>query len=337
MIELDPAGGVLVRATDEQVFWTGRIEATSSVGSPRWLVDSRALATYLASVPGGNRTTVKFARSPERHALVVSAGKSKARFALMPPDGFPQWGWDFGNPSGTTPQVDDVTTAAQAVAAVAWAAAPDSGAGNVQLSGVRVAQGVAVATDRYVLAACRYDGPPVGPLTVSPRGVKALARHQVPDLRCAHGALVATDGTASQSRSPVLAGDYPNVERVMRRDQPDVARLDGGTLKALAARADAVVPSNPGQGCTVHLGAGELVLSLESHNGTSWMEAIPASNTEHARVAFHFQAVYLRRVLARCAGAEVLLHYDHTAPATPWRFELDTGPEIWTMPLRSGT
>lgn len=329
----DKAGGVLIevwpgetfpvvfKATNLDVYWTNWLEAKVTGEPVKWRVPSAVFAAVAASLPTANGARVKL-QTEGRHLILTQKPKLKSRLNLMPSDLYPIWG--AFDPDGLT----DVHNLGAALARVEWAAAETS---DVILNGVRFNGRDIVATDRFRIATMEMKVPVEEDFILKARVLSPILPPSTSvkiGFDDSHMLVMPNDET--QIRVVMMDGSYPNVERIMDRDKPDMVRVSKLRMLELIQRALAVRGADRAPLLRLLLGKGELAVFLKNSDYGSMGDVEPTPGyCNHPRVELTFAPEVFVNALNNCPGDDIEIGYDQNEPTKPIYLKGNQTYEVW--------
>lgn len=330
LIEVSPAEMVpiVIRATDTQVFYREWVDAIEAVGDPCvWRVPSIMLATVISALPIGSGKTVTFEQ--EGNLLHVTAGRRKARMALMDPAYYPNWA--VFDPESLV----SVADLGGRISQVSWAAA--KAGGEIQFTGVNITGEEMIATDRYRLAKVPCPVPVTAPITV-PGEVFSSILKQTGETRMAVSGsqlwLMPDDTT--QIISVIFDAEYPNVSKVMNRDRASHITLNKTQFADAIQAALGIVKQDRFPALFLNIGDEEVTLYLKDSERGDITDAIELpGQCVHETVTLIFTPRNILEAVLACPNEQITLGYDENKAYTILHVDGGSGYEAWVIPRKS--
>ena len=315
----------IIRATDMNIFYSEVVSSLESSGpQTRWRLSSHALTAVVSGLPASaGKVTFK----QDGNKIVVTSGRMRASLVLMDSDYYPEW--DMFDSSG----MSAVTGMGGKIAQVEWAASKGA---DFPWCGVYLNGTHAIATDRYRLCSTPLAIPLPHPIIV-PAGVLGTILRKVGDTE------VALDGTVlnvapdsyTQIRTTLLGGDYPPVERIMRRDYPQSVNLKKSHLIDVLKRASQFAGADRDPVIRTFWGKGEVAAMMDNPEIGMLGDVVEVpGQIEHKRVTLWFAPKYILDGLERAASENITIKYDDQNPLAPVYIDGGGGQEIWIVPRK---
>lgn len=329
VLEIDPAAGtVVIKATNMDIFQMAWIDAVSMEGPATvWRLPSMLFTRHMAALPIGSGKEVTF-RQNERQ-LHVEQGRTKARFNLIDADFYPTWA--AFDPDDLTPVKDF----GGRVALVEWAAAKDS----IPLTGVHFDGELAIATDRYRLAAVPLVIAGLASPCTVPAGLLSSILKQTGEVS------LAVDGTQmllmpdehTQIRCVLYGEKYMDARRVMdnNRDYPQVIKTKKAPLLEVINRTMNFTGSERFPTLRMFMGNEEIACMMTEREAglIGDVHEIPGQAV-HDRSELKFTPKNLVDALTQAPNEEIEIHYDPDRPNKIVYINGGSGYEAWVMPRR---
>lgn len=333
----DKAAGVIldiapdvsvVRATNLEIFFMEWVDTVSVEGDRVvWRLPALLLASVLGSLPIGSGKTVEFRQ--DGNLLHVASGRTKARFNLMDPQYFPIW---------TAFDPDKLVKASDLggrIAQVSWAASGNTA--DVPWCGVHLDGQLAIATDRYRLAATPLPIPDLNSPVTVPGALLASVLKQTGevDITVEGQQLLLMPDEHSQIRAVCFAQEYPAVQKIMRRDQPDSLTLKKSSLLEMMGRALNFAGSDRTPTMRLFIGQEEVAVMMANTEIGMLGDVVDVPGfAAHKRTEYKFTPKNLMDGLTNAPNEEVSLHYDQCKRGGVMRIDGGSGYEAWIAPRK---
>lgn len=270
--------------------------------------------------------------------LVVSAGRARMTIPTLPAEDFPQFNalapvakWSM--PAGDLRRLIDQTRAAISTEATRYYL---NGI-FLHMRGERLA---AVATDGHRLALSETTAPVFDgdmPKLIVPRAAVAEIRKMIADaeddvhIEAGPAAIKVEHGPAALV-TKVIDGQFPDYERIIPRDPPNVTTCKREDLKEAIARVMIVAGDDAR---SVRLEPGEDALSVASRHADHGeaSDAVAASH-DGAAVIIGFNGKYLMDALAQSDGEDIVIAMSDSAAPAVMRDPTAANALCVLMPLR---
>lgn len=226
-----------IRSTDATTFYSTWLPCDINVrsGQPEdmtWRLPSNAFSSVVGSLPGGQGSMVKFLQEGRQISLV--SGRTRAKFNLIDPDGFPNWDPFEGQDLEHVPGLRD------AMRKVEWCVMK-GGSGSPPFSGILVGPDMVAATDRIRFAAVKIDTPFKKDLCVPLSVLKTIMSGKVDPqvgISADGGQWLAQPDEDTQYSASLYSVKWPNVRSIFDRvDHPNAIEFDRDDFLDMARRA----------------------------------------------------------------------------------------------------
>lgn len=311
-------GSVSITGTDLDIRITNRGAAKVAEGGAV-TVSASKLGDIVRKFPAGADIAV----STEPNNLIVKSGRSRFKLPTLPVEDFP----DISVGEFATNFTTDL---AALFKPVSFAISTEET--RFYLNGIflHAAGGKlrAVATDGHRLA--QHDGNAVDEFAgvIVPRKTVGLVPPGEISVSVS-ATKIRFVSDALEVVSKVVDGTYPDYQRVIPRDNPNVATVDRAALFAAADRVS-TISSERGRSVKLAFADGALALSVRSEEGTAEDELAVGYDAEPLEIGFN--AAYLRDVLGTFGDERVTVRLnDAGSPAV-----IDAGGPLLAvlMPMR---
>lgn len=335
VMEIDPANSsVIVKATDLNIFSMEWVDYVSLEGNPAiWRIPSVLFAQVLGSLPIGSGKTVTLETKEDRgHIyLALTSGRTKAKFNLMDADHFPPW-----YPFDPTNLIKAENLGGR-IAQVEWAASKSDA--TPQLEGVHFDGERCVATDRYRLACSELRIPDLeNPVTV-PAGILGSILKQTGEVMIGieENQLLIMPDDSTQIRAILMGGEYPHVDRVMKRDQPDHIKVRKALLLEILTRAAAFAGNDRFPALKCFLGKEEIAVMMENQEIGLLGDVVEVPGyAQHDRQEVVFTSKNLLDAVSFAPNDEIDIGYDHEDMEKIMYINGGSGFEAWIVPRKKG-
>lgn len=329
VLDIDPfQGTVVVRSTNMDVYRMAWIDAVEMEGDPvSWRFPSMVFAKHMASLPIGSGKTVTFFDVEKQ--VRVESGRTKARFNTLAIEYYPIWA--AFDPDNLQP----VTDLGGRIAQVAWACDK----ALAPLNGVHFDGELAVATDKYRLAAVPVTIPHLSePITV-PGGILNGVLKQTGEV------LAGVDGSQlllmpdehTQLRCVIYGEEYLNVRRIIEgnRDYPQIVKVKKQTLLEVINRTMNFVGTDRFPTLRMFVGNEELAFMMQEREQGMIGDVVEVpGQAVHDRVEIKMTPKNLMDALTNAPNDEVEIYYDPDKVNRMLYVDGGTGYECWVMPRR---
>lgn len=317
----DEAGGIVMelipeqslvalRATNQEIFYrewiTAEIDMEGEEGPVAWRLPNMMVTPVITSLPIGTGKTVTFTekQSGLNSFIEFKSGRTKGKFNLMDMSYYPDW--DVFDPEGLMP----VSDLGGRIGQVEWAVSKDS----PPMTGVNFNGTEIRATDKYRLANVPLEVPGLDAsraVTV-PGGLLSPILKQTGEVLVGfteHQMLLMPNDT-TQIRLVLIGGQYPPVERVMKRDHSESVSFKKAELLEVTNRAIIAAGSDRLPTLKMYLG-GELINVLVKSETSSILDAIEVPGScLHDRIEIMFTPKNIIDAISNAPNETVTMHYD---------------------------
>lgn len=335
VIEVSPSvNTVVVRATDLNIYSMEWVDFTSIDGPDAvWRVPSKLFAQVVGSLPIGSGKTIKIEEVKNAEGkghLALSSGRTKAKFNLMQVDHYPAW--SAFDPSGLI-TADNL---GGKVALVEWAAAKSDA--TTQLEGVHFDGTRVVATDRYRLACTDLFIPDLPAAVTVPAGILGQILKQTGEVNLGideHQLLLMPD-ESTQIRAILYGGEYPKVDKIMRREYPDMVKVRKTPLLEVLNRAASFAGADRFPALKLFFGREEIAAMMDNEEVGLLGDVVEVPGyATHNRVQIIFTPKNIIDAVEHCPNEEFEIHYDHEKPEFIMYLNGGSGYEAWMVPRKA--
>lgn len=320
---------VLIRATNGDIFHMEWVSALDVEGEAvKWRIPNQIAAPIISSLPigTGQEIVLEEIRSGVSSHLLMTSGKTKAKFFMMDMSFYPEW--EVFNPDDLHP----VSDLGGRVAQVEWCAGKD----NPPLNGVHFTGTEIKVTDRYRLAVVPLEIPnmPV-PVTV-PSGLLGQILKQTGDVQVGftdHQMLLMPNPT-TQLRVVIYGGEYPPMTRLMDRERPNKLIVKKSEFLAILNRAILAAPGDRQLLLHMYVGKETITVKVDGpETGVLDVMDVPGQ-ADHARVDIRLTPNFLTQVLDHAPNDSITLHYDPSNEVRTLYIDGGSGYEVWVVARR---
>lgn len=325
-IKLTATDGLAIEATDLDITFVTSINAdVTEQGSTT--VDAHMLAGIVKKLPSGDVVLVD-----DGQYLTVSAGRSRFKLATLPADDYPQIASDEFEFDIDIPANDLKRLFAKSMFAMSTEET------RYYLNGVYLHPKdgcmAAVATDGHRLAVVSSAIPAEFTGVIVPRKTvgelnKVLeigdAQLSISEtkIRVVAGPVTIT--------SKVIDGKFPDYNRIIPKDLPNVMTVDAGEFKAATDRVSIVSQE---KSRSVRLDVADGICELVVHGGSNDAKEELAVSLVGDPVSIGFNSKYLADVMQQCAGDNVDMSFKGSGDPAIIRPSEDSGFLVVVMPMR---
>lgn len=300
-------------ATNLDIEITGSIESSGDAGAT--CVDAKLLAGIVAKLPGGT-----VAIEADGNTATVKSGRSRFKLSTLPVEDFPTLeAGEFTAEFETDPSA--------LFAPVAFAMSEEQT--RFYLCGIYLQPTAVTATDGHRLSTVAHEfGVDFEPVIV-PSGTVAIAPKGKTKVRLSNRKIqFVTDNAVITSR--LIDGTYPDYERVIPRNQGNVAVFDNAALRAAADRVSLVSKDKTP---TVRLDLTSEEITITARGEGEGRDVVACAYDGPAQ-AVGFNAGYLAAVLGSLPAGEIRMAVGEANG--PIVFTSDSAPEqrVVLMPVR---
>jgi DNA polymerase III sliding clamp (beta) subunit (PCNA family) len=330
MVVSGPGLPVVIKSTNLEIFRMEWVDYVSVEGEPTtWRIPSLLFAQVMASLPIGTGKQVTLEEVNTGHAshVLLSSGRTKAKFYLMDNQYYPEW--DVFDP-------DDLFTISDLggrLAMVDWAAAKT----GIPLSGVNLTGEFAIATDRYRLAATPMPVPQIDkPITI-PGGILSQVLKQTGEVQVGSSGnmLLIMPDEATQIRSVIYAEDYPGVSKILEKKadayENKITLRKGEALEVLK-RAAGFAGSDRIPVMRLFIGKGELAVFMANEEIGTLGDIIDLpGQADHDRWEVRFSPKNIIDPITNCPNETMEFHYNMSGGLM--YIDGGSGYEAWMTPI----
>lgn len=328
VIEVDAENQqVVVKSTNIEVFYMEIADTLSIEGnSTIWRLPSMVIDGITSKLPIASGKSVTMDDSSGR--LLMQSGRMRAHIGLIDPTYFPSWGpFDADD-------LEEVSNFGARLQMVQWAAAKD---GEPPMTGIHLNGQRVIATDRFKIAMVPCEAPPIyKPITI-PANLFTPLMKSLADVAIgiSEGELFLMPDETTQIRAVLYAHDYPPVDKVFKRDEPDSITFKRTSLLECIERAMVMGQRDRTPLLKCIIGEEEMaVMMTDKEIGLLGdVVEVPGFAT-HDRSTICFTPINLTGALTNSPNEQVTLHYNHEKPMKPVRLDGGSGYEVLIMPRK---
>jgi DNA polymerase III sliding clamp (beta) subunit (PCNA family) len=332
LFDIDPEVDLTValKSTDLNIFsieWVDPIEIEGD--ATRWRVPSAIFAQAISGLQiGSGRTLILEEKlTGNNMALHLTCGRLKAKFNLMDASFYPDW------PIFDPASLITLNDLGGRISQVEWAADKSM----PPLSGIHFDGKKIVSTDRYRLASAPMEVPNLSEAVTVPAGLLGQILRQTGEVQFGlddHHMLLMPD-EHTQLRAILYGEEYPQVERVMRRDQPASFKARKTAMLEVISRASAFSGSERFPLLKVFIGREEFAVMMENLEVGLLGDVVEIPGyANHSRVQIFFSPTNLTEGINACPSDEIEFFYDPDNPKALIRISGGSGYECWLAPRR---
>ena len=327
-------GLVVVRATNLDIYSMEWVDTISIEGETiEWRVPSALFARVLKDLPIGTGREVILEDKMTGHTrmLHMTSGKTKAKFNLMSTEYFPEW--EVFDPTGLL-EVDDL---GGRVAMAEWAAGMKE---EPPLCGIHLDGEFVLACDRYRLA--KAPMPITGldePITI-PAGIlgQIMKKEGSVSIGVRDQQLLIMPDKTTQIKTVVYGAEYPPVERIQKRDHPNVVKVRKGPLLDVMQRTSNFSGTDRFPVLKMFFGKKQIAFMMQTLEVGAIMDSLDVDGQcDHDFFEIKFLPSNIMEAIQAVPNEELEIFYDMENPLAIIRVDGGSGYEAWIMPLRNVT
>lgn len=328
VIEVRPSAlekQITVKATDMEVTYLEWVNSLSISGDEvDWRLPSGTLAGIVAGLPLGSQTTIKSIE--DKDLVSLTCGKTKAKLPVI--TGLPFA--DFEPFDGSDLTV--VPNFSERVAQVSWAC--DRSA--IPFTGVHIDGTMLTATDRYRLAQVPCEAGIISdPITVPLEVLRPILKHLTDaKLKATDRRLLIMPDEYTQVTTVIFDAKYPNIEKVQRRDYPNVLMLDKEAVRTVINRMLVLVKGERYPVMKLTIGKGAIGVFMNVEDVGEMEDEIEAPDATHEPFEVYYTPTNFLDGLVNSGKPEVEFRYD-PANAMSFAYFKDEGYESWIVPRKN--
>jgi DNA polymerase III sliding clamp (beta) subunit (PCNA family) len=327
VIEVTPGNPipVVVKATDTEVYYMEWVDSVEVEGAPvQWRLPAKVFAGFVTALPigSGKRVTLEEIAVNETVMLQLTQDRKKAKFNLMRSEYYPLWTVFDPDPLEIVPDIGGK------LAMVDWTTAKDDPG---VLAGVHLTGSSAVATDKYRFACVPLELNLDEPVTV-PVSVLTQIMKRTGEVRMGinEGQLQVMPDETTQIRAILYDQEYPKVDGIMRRDQPNQLTFKKSQLLEAVGLAMNFIGSDRSPILNIFVGKETIAVYMAGADTGNMGDVIEVpGQATHERITLLFTPKNLIQALENAPNEEVTLNYDLVNIRRPVRIDGGSGYEAW--------
>jgi len=331
ILEIQPEADypVVTMATDTQTFYMEWLNVLHVEGdAATWRLPSEALDLILGKMPVGSGCQVTMERAPD--GIKITSGKKRGTLYVMKHDDYPTM---------TAFDPEDLVDAPgliEKMMQVEWAA---DKSGAAPLGYIRLDGKTARATDRNRLAVASLEFPcDVEEILVQAKTItRVLGKNTSPKVGVKDGMLFLMPDDHTQIKTLTYEGGYPNLDRLLKRDKPQMIKLRKKDLLDVMEAALTVVGSERYPSMDLHLGREQIAASLANKSYGLFGDVLDVpGQADHPRFKLSITPQLLMDALNNAPDDVVLFGYDPDKKRDPLYVNGGSGFEAWVALRSSG-
>lgn len=334
VLDLQPQdSSVVVRATNTLIYYMEWVDPLEIEGDAKsWRIPSRVFAGVIGSLPigSGKKVTIEEVQNGVQTQLLLTSGRTKARFNLLPIEYYPAW-TPF-DPDNLFPAPDLGGRLAQ----VEWAAGKE---GDIPWCGVHFDGEIAVATDRYRIATV--------PLKIEglDRGVTVPAGMLTPVLKQTGEVMIGVEENFllvmpdehTQVRASIYAAQYPNTKHIVNREPTQKTMLRKGELLEIINRANNFSGADRTPMLRMFFGKEEIAVMMANGEIGLLGDVVETPGFgDHERIEIRFTPKNIADALDKAPNEEVILGYTPEKPDAAFYIDGGSGYKALVQPRKAG-
>lgn len=331
LIEFDPSQPIrmaVVRATNLDVFSMEWVDALDWDGEgARWRLASALLSQILGTLPIGDGQSVTLESIPSGHSyhVLLTCGRTKAKFYPLDPVHYPTWG--AFDPDHMFPATD----LGGRVDQVEWAASKS----EPRLGGVYLDGEYAVATDSYKLACVPLPIPELTKPIIVPSGLLGQALRQTGEISIgvSENMFHIMPNDYTQIKTVIYDVQYPNVAKIMERPLSTTIKISRDQLLQTMLRANAFALGDRVASFRCFLGEEEFAIYMENEQMGHIGDVVEIPGyADHERFELRFTPKNIMEALQKAPNDDIEISYDAGAKRTLFKIDGGSGYRAWVMP-----
>lgn len=327
LIEVDPSENeVVVRATNTEIFYMEIVDAVEMDGPPTsWLLPSALLSGVTSKLPIASGKTVTFDDS-DGVQVVIKHARMVAKMRLMNHAYYPEW--DPFESEGLTA----VSDFAARINQVQWAASKSEAPplSGINLSGTHIG-----ATDKFRVAItpCEIKNLPE-PVTIPATIFAPLMKNLGEVYLGVEGSqLLIMPDDSTQIRALIFEGQYPNLARVLQRNETHGIMVKKSFMIEMIDRAMVMGQTDRTPLLKLIIGEEEVAAFMEDREMGLLGDVIEVpGQATHERYTIGFTPDNLKGALSAAPNEDVTIYYFPGVAKKPFRIDGGSGYEAMVMP-----
>lgn len=325
-----PGMPVVVRATNLEIFSMEWVDVIEIEGDPvKWRIPAQLFAQVLSSLPIGTGKQVVLEEVVQGFSshVALSSGRTKAKFNLLDISHYPSWG------AFDPDRLFEVKDFGGRIGMVDWAASKS----DIPMNGVHLTGDMAIATDRYRLAAAPLDlGPWLEPLTI-PAKILSQVLRQTGEIRIGREAnqLLIMPDEHSQIRSVIYAEAYPGVSKILdQKTYEQVISVRKEPFLEILNRAANFAGTDRIPNLKLIIGKEEIAVMMNNEEVGLLGDVLEVpGQCVHGRVTMQFTPKNLIEAITNAPNDLIEFCYNPENPRVVY-IDGGSGFEAWVMPRR---
>lgn len=329
VIEVNPDDPipVVIRATNLDVFYMEWVDSVSVEGDKTvWRLPAKVFGGVMAGLPiQSKQLTLEEIFFNDNKMLQLKQDKKVAKFNLMQADYYPEWA--AFDPDNLT-IVPDI---GGRLGMVDWAT--DKGSSDLGvLTGVHLDGERAIATDKFRFASVELPIASLSEPVTVPASILTQIIKRTGEVRMAvvDGQLHVMPDETTQIRAVTFGDDYPLVDRIMRRDQPNSVEFKKSAILETMKLAMNFAQADRNPLITLFVGKEQIAVFLAGSDVGNLGDIIEVpGQAQHPRIELRFTPKNIIEALDNAPSEQVRLCYDPQTPRRPVRVDGGSGFEAW--------
>lgn len=316
---------VIVKSTNTEVFYMEVVDVVEIIGeSVNWLIPNLLLDGICSKLPITSGATIAF--EADNVQIKLATGRMRANLRLMDHTYYPRW--DAFDPAQLSPVSDFGGRLQQ----VQWAASKTQ---PPPVSGIHLDGAIAGATDQFRVAITPCEIPQLyAPVTIPAATFTPLMK-SLGEVKIGQedGQILVMPDEATQVRAVIYPQQYPNLQKVYKRDETAVVMVKKDYLLDMIEQAMVIGARDRTPLLKVILGQEELAILMEDQEmGLLGNVMEIGGQATHERQYIGFTPDNLTSALRAAPNDDVTLYYHQGMPMKPVRLDGGSGYEVLIMP-----
>lgn len=314
-------GQVNLRATDTLVFYHEIVDAIKVEGEGEWRVPSQLFAGFMAKLGIGSGKQITL--SQDGNVIRGVSGRTRAQFRMQDPTYYPTWD-PFAEEDMST-----ISNLGDRINMVSWAATsdPQPPLSAIYFDGHRI-----MATNRICLAVAPCLLPMLEHPVMVPKAAFQSIAGQLKETSLAleGGHMLIMPDETTQIRVVTYAGDYPPVEKIMKRDHPQHFKALKTEMIEVIERAMVFGGDDRTPKLEMYIGEEEVAVFMkdQDHNTLGDIVSVPGEAV-HPRVKLTFTPQNILNALRNSPNEQLTFGYDPAKTKAILHIDGGSGYEVW--------